>query len=430
MFGWLYMEKTMNNKERILVIMDTYYPDSRATTFIMQQILERLSEKYDIHVFALDLSKRVELDKRVISHNGVVIEYARPISNRYSIARRVNAKLINCLYFRKYKTHYYYDKLLKSARDIIQTIKKQNINKVLSVSSPHDIHICCEMVVQRVHGLIWFPVCFDPHAFNCSYSEELRKRFYREESILYRKAQNIFMLPQSVADYQNCHFRNKIKIFELPMMVDKVGHISAEMENTLQQSRLISFMYTGNFYRNVRNPDKMLGFFDALKDVDFRLMLVGSFSGWGDDLKNYLNHWKYRLGEKIVMIDRVSRIEMERYLQGADFLVSIGNTTYNQCPSKVLEYISTGKPIIHFQKINKCSALPYLLKYPNACVLKEDDDIETNKCKIKKFIEEHRGVTVNADTIMELYSNNLYPHVSEIFLTALENSNLRKSVNR
>ena len=58
-------------------------------------------------------------------------------------------------------------------------------------------------------------------------------------------------------------------------------------------------------------------------------------------------------------------------LMNSDILVNIGNTVEFQIPGKIFEYMSTGKPIVHFSKLPEDPALKYLQKYPRVLIIKE-----------------------------------------------------------
>ena len=51
-------------------------------------------------------------------------------------------------------------------------------------------------------------------------------------------------------------------------------------------------------------------------------------------------------------------------IANADVLINIGNRLTNQVPSKVFEYISTGKPIINLCTMENCPTLSYMNRYP------------------------------------------------------------------
>jgi hypothetical protein len=49
-------------------------------------------------------------------------------------------------------------------------------------------------------------------------------------------------------------------------------------------------------------------------------------------------------------------------MHDADILLHIGNNTPTQIPGKLLEYMATGKPMLHVYYIDDDGCLPYLEK--------------------------------------------------------------------
>jgi hypothetical protein len=50
---------------------------------------------------------------------------------------------------------------------------------------------------------------------------------------------------------------------------------------------------------------------------------------------------------------------------------SIRNSVEFQIPGKIFEYMSTGKPILHFSKFSEDPAITYLKRYPKALIINE-----------------------------------------------------------
>ena len=406
---------SVKEKDKLLVIMDSYYPDSRATTHIMQRILEGLSKEYEITVFVLNLLKRVDTINAIGEFNGVTIKYIEPLDYSSLFKRSVNKVkkfLVDSKYKRKYKVTYKYFELKNYSLQIRRFIIRSNIKKLISVSSPNDIHICANMVVEGRPDIKWFPVCFDPHAYNVSYSEDFRIKLVFEETVLYDRAQRIFMLTQSENDYKDSVFHEKIVFFDIPL-----NNVLYKIKNKNNNSIVLT--YVGNFYREIRNPDRMLKILAQLKN-DAVIYLIGDFSGWGNELSDYLGKWNSIFGDKLHIIGRLDRAIAKDYIEQSDILINIGNKTDNQCPSKVLDYISTGKPIIHFKQIDNCSSMIYLEKYPLLLTIGPNDDTNNAADKIRVFIQNNRGKMAPNALIEKLYEKNLLPNITELFKTVIE----------
>lgn len=85
------------------------------------------------------------------------------------------------------------------------------------------------------------------------------------------------------------------------------------------------------------------------------------------------------------------RVEHELLLkieERAGCFISMGNygSSSNFVPSKIFEYISTGKKIIHFYKNENDSCLPYLKRYGGCCLINVNGDIDKSKATIRKFL--------------------------------------------
>ena len=77
-----------------------------------------------------------------------------------------------------------------------------------------------------------------------------------------------------------------------------------------------------------------------------------------------------------------------QYIGNADVLLSIGNVDSPMAPSKIYEYMSTGKPIIHVYTYEKDPCLDPLRIYGNALLIKEND---SSGCeKMTKFIDNRK----------------------------------------
>ena len=74
-------------------------------------------------------------------------------------------------------------------------------------------------------------------------------------------------------------------------------------------------------------------------------------------------------------------------------------------PSKIFEYFSFEKKIIHFYKDDNDTCIPYLKKYPYALLIDERDNFEDNLNKLLDFLgadsktkyseEWHKNFTMN-----------------------------------
>ena len=146
------------------------------------------------------------------------------------------------------------------------------------------------------------------------------------------------------------------------------------------------------------------------------LFFVGGFFGDIPMLteNNYANiHY---LGKK-------SQGEIKEIYKMTDVLVNIGNLIINQIPSKIFEYISTGKPIINIYKTLKCPTLKYTKKYPLCLNIYEEDMKSCPEKAVKiidDFIRKTRGRYLSSQEINEMFWGNLDASVTKDLKSKIE----------
>jgi hypothetical protein len=130
-----------------------------------------------------------------------------------------------------------------------------------------------------------------------------------------------------------------------------------------------TILYAGVLYKKNRSPKFFLDLSIEIKNlIKFKV----DFYAKGNGIKiinNYSNQSNF-----INLKGYVDSSELEKQMNIADVLLSIGNLDISQIPSKILEYISTGKPIIHtFKNIN--DPVNNILKiYPNSFLINENEN--------------------------------------------------------
>lgn len=161
----------------------------------------------------------------------------------------------------------------------------------------------------------------------------------------------------------------------------------------------VNFVYTGVVDKEIRNPDFAIGFFRCIsesQDILVHFYTLGSAEQIIEDASKET--------DCIIAHGQVDNQTAHSAMVSADFLVSIGNTVNNQFPSKVFDYMSTGKPIIHFVQSPNDPAVEVLKKYPLAICI--DQVKECSEEQIKKavdFIGEIKGKSVSFDQICDLF---------------------------
>lgn len=148
---------------------------------------------------------------------------------------------------------------------------------------------------------------------------------------------------KAVSSYIKLKIADRIKV--IPQ-----GFDFSEVElNVYNENSIPSFGYAGVFYEKIRNPEV---FFDYLLtlEYDFRFYLFTSSSNTVTN--GFINRYKDRLQEKLVLFYDIPRLELIKKLSTLDFLINIDNTSNNQVPSKIIDYALAKRPTYSFSQHN------------------------------------------------------------------------------
>lgn len=212
-----------------------------------------------------------------------------------------------------------------------------------------------------------------------------------------KKASRIIVTNLIKADYETYSSEDilrKLIILEFPNI------IRAESKERVEafHDDKIHCVFSGGFYREIRSPQYTLELFKKLQCDNENILFHIIGHDFGD------NVFPEILPPNVICHGRMSSEEAMKYMQSADILVNVGNTVLNQMPSKILTYISLGKPILNIVKSPRCPTLPYTEKYPLALNVIETPEVKQEDVdRVKDFIFTSRGKQLPFEEIKEKY---------------------------
>ncbi len=197
------------------------------------------------------------------------------------------------------------------------------------------------------------------------------------EKRIYRNADTICCLESHRSWYEKnsdeyAEFFSKINYVELPLFVNRKN----EYKKDVTQDK--TFVYTGLFNRKVDISDFYCSMLQSNPRVQFKT--YGVYSSQYEKCKKYTN-FSY--------CGWVGKAEIVSAQNNADFLLSIGNMNACDIPSKVFEYMSAGRPILHLFMSDTDPALPYVAQYKSGISIDLRVDESINLQYIKKFLDEN-----------------------------------------
>lgn len=218
------------------------------------------------------------------------------------------------------------------------------------------------------------------------------------------------LLEQDYTDPEFAPYRHKLCAAEFPGIVQYETCPSA-VEFPGEKTNLL---FAGNFYDKIRRPEYLLSLMDSMPENVCLHILGELYCSVGPELAAHME--QLTACGRLKLHGSVSAEQARAAMHKADVLINLGNAIDNQLPSKIFEYFSTGKPVIHIQKIPECPCLPYMERYGNALVLSEAEPISANAEKAAAFCMEGTHC-LEFDTVSARFRDCTIPYVADLFLS-------------
>jgi hypothetical protein len=278
----------------------------------------------------------------------------------------------------------------------------RDFDSVISVSLPFTSHVCASIIVKELKSK-WLMDIGDPFSLK-QQSTENNKILYSFlnrfiEKKYYDKADKIFFTHQEVLDFHQ-------KKFNIENSKLKIGHPVFEIlnENILLSKKFnynnlpINIGYFGIFTDKIREP------FNYINKIANKLGDEFNHHWFiNEESKKYFTSFQTQdnhFFEQLIPRDEA----IKKMINNFHLLLSIGNTNKYQLPSKVIEYISLGKPVIHFAEIPSDPMYRFEKLFANLKIINK----ETQPSDINNYLKTfHKGnFDFNYDNFVENFGSN------------------------
>lgn len=385
---------------KFLFLTDEFYPNFGANSLVVLTVCRQLIQQGHT-VFVAPASADPKLPAEEYWENIHILRNMPNDSKKSVIANLEQGRLfqaagIFCMLLGAKFTgpHTLWPKQKISARTYLDKVITENdIDIIVSINC--SIELSFPLLHLREHGKLstkWFFYMLDPFESHEYYRKHQSVRYLRRlQHRIMKQCDRVLatkLIYEDTALWESADILNKITITEFPK-IEEPKYIPSEEDIPLEAGR-IHVVCTGSKNETVRNSQYTLALCRANPDVSFHF--IGH--GWtnGSIIQD----------GNITFYPPVSHQVIQNVQLKADFLLNIGNAVTNQLPSKVLEYISTGKPIINVYKSEKCPAKE-LLRSWDSLNLYEGSPLNTSSSLLKTFLcAEH--LSFDYDKIEKLYT--------------------------
>lgn len=365
--------------KNIVVLVGNYYPNYSAVGICAKKIVERLAEFNCVRVVSLSNADAYVDSCLINNHEVFFID-----ENNYSASKissfkhklfRFLGRLLSPLSLQNKRVSLFRDKL-NEIND------HKQIDVLIPMSFPFETNLAALEFVNEHQMVSLYPCWFDEYKYNTSlhYNEFFQnikmQSLKRFEKRLIEKSKRLFMLrsvySKFLVEYGEGFLNANNVISVLPPILnkDKVECISSFKNKTA-----IKFIYAGAITLKQRSPLFLLETLLELKNELVSRDVSVDFYGIGNGF-DLLNRFCTRNTDFFENKGYVTYSEIQRLMDDADFLLSIGDNLGEQISSKIFDYMNLGKPIIHFANNKACETYKLLKNYPMSYSFVKGDDLD------------------------------------------------------
>lgn len=219
-----------------------------------------------------------------------------------------------------------------------------------------------------------------------SEKKTFKRGLYYKKRVL-RRADSAIVMESSRAHHEKktagYDFYSKLNYLDIPLLSEFKVPSGIKAPDMLEDGK-VNLLFIGTVIAHIRNPQKLFEVFSSLEGDDLRLNIVGT-----NDCPDLIRSATQR-DPRIKVFPFVSHDEVMTLIDRADVLVNLGNNISSMVPSKIFEYMSTGKPIISTAPISDEPSAKYLKHYALSYILDESDyDKDKAVSELDAFLSEN-----------------------------------------
>lgn len=251
-------------------------------------------------------------------------------------------------------------------REALEQVAGNPGSPLVTVSNPYSDHLVGLAVKRAFPRTRWLVDIGDPfsipHAPRVNNSWLYAGRNVALEREVLRLADVVTVTNGATsAAYETCFPECRGKIHVVPPLVSVGPQITRGDQRSHARRHLV---FAGRLYRNLRSPGPLLNWFRELvrcSEAEWHLHFFGDVDPCRAEF------WPFAdlLGRRVWLHGMTSHEIVGRALSEADALVNIGNDNPHQVPSKLVEYMAMGRPILNVSPRADDTARELLKDYPD-----------------------------------------------------------------
>ena len=378
----------------------------------LNPFLEDLSVDNDVEVVCPIYSRRIVEDCKV---DKIQVCFVDSWNNRLLSTIQTNREekkhkhLTNFLYlvFRLYrylsscfkKEAYETDLIQPFIKRVEQIHKKRGIDLLISVSFPFYNHIAALEIKKKYPEIKWLTFTTDPISYSESNPLPGKKidLARKQEQEVYDTCDYCMCTEELYTNLVDDFNINSDKVMSLPFLLSP--SLILEGAHTEPHNIQTKVLYAGYVYNKIRNPQLMIDVFSKVKGIELNLYVRGD---------RYCRKYLSKIENDCIHVnDMVSRDRYIQLLHSSDILLNLSNSIRLQAPSKLLELVSTGKPVINFYYYQD-TGYHIIENYPLGININNKQAFDDIVSSVTAFIDSYKGKKVSFEELKQIYPEHLF----------------------
>ena len=399
----------MNKNSKILIVSHQFTPHVSPRTTRWKLIVEELiSLGHQVTVITGTKQDQEDKDVNIIyvgnkNSNNIVRNFREKSNNltNSNLFKRIFYNSLKKIYRFIVKTFAWPDYSMFWLISIYKNRRKLKLDYdlLITVSLPFSSHIA-GYLINKKNNKKWVMDIGDPFTLKKDAPENnyllygaLNKYF---ENKLYSLADKI-MFTHNDAMYTHKEY------FKLPDGKVIVANPISKFDKAIYQKSLnynynslpIKFGYFGIFTKGVRSPINFLETLQKKKNIEFHWYVNNDSQS--EIIFNNLE------SESILHSIVPRKKALNIMAESMHCLLSIGNLNPTQLPSKVIEYISTGKPVVHFVEIENDPVIKIANDFDNLFIITSKTNLDQFFIELTDYFKSVS--TFNKNLFIEQYTS-------------------------
>ena len=268
-------------------------------------------------------------------------------------------------------------------KNILKEIEINGVpDLIVTVSHPFSSHCVGYFLRRKFSNLKWIADVGDPFFHSVVPINNLflykRLNFFFEKKVVQSVDNLIVTTHRTKRKYVNDFSAKYVNVIG-PLISDltlrNFEYLIKPKKNIRPKGKVstITIFYIGTLYRELRSPISAIQLFEKLsnKSLRFKLYFVGMNA-------KILQNYKTKKYVQLFLKSEIPHSSVFKLIRNADILLNISNSSNFQLPSKVVEYIATGKPIINITNCNNDLSGKFFANYKNTLNVNVSKKINTH----------------------------------------------------